>query len=205
MKHFYTFTGFANELRMNGTEMLKRLRSGDKTVVNELYEKYSARLYHFAFGYLKSEPDALDIVQEVFVSLWSNRQKLKEDSNLDSYLFTVAKNTIISVFRKKFSEKNYLETLRFKVVNNSISTENQVDYELLSKKIEQLVEQLPPQRKLVYGLSKEKGYSNQMVADELNISIKTVEDHITKARKFLKDNLSEYGLIALLFFELFVM
>ncbi len=204
MKHFYTFTGFANELRMNGTEKIKRLIAGDKTVINELYEKYSAKLYRFAFGYLKSEPDSLDIVQEVFVSLWSNREKLKEDSNLDSYLFTVAKNTIISVFRKKLSEKNYLETLRFKVVNNSISTENQVEYELLSKKIKQLVEQLPPQRKLVYELSKEKGYSNRMVADELSISVKTVEDHITKARKFLKENLKEYGLFALLFIELFI-
>jgi RNA polymerase sigma-70 factor (ECF subfamily) len=53
-------------------------------------------------------------------------------------------------------------------------------------------------------MCKEKGYTNQSVADELNISLKTVEDHMAKARKFLKENLSEYGLLALLFIELFI-
>ncbi|RIJ48180.1 RNA polymerase sigma-70 factor [Maribellus luteus] len=189
---------------MDQAKLVKRLISGDKIVVNELYEKYSAKLYHFAFGYLKSEPDALDIVQEVFVNLWENRKKLNKDSNLNAYLFTIAKNTIISVFRKKLSEKQYLEDLKNKVVVNAIDTESRVNYDLLTEKITHLVDQLPPQRKKVYVLSKEKGFSNQAVADELGISVKTVEDHITKARKFLKDNLSEYGLFALLFIELFV-
>ncbi|MEZ5104093.1 MAG: RNA polymerase sigma-70 factor [Draconibacterium sp.] len=189
---------------MDKDKRVKRLMADDKIAVNELYEKYSARLYHFAFGYLKSEPDALDIVQEVFVNLWNNRKNLKKDSNLDAYLFTIARNTIISVFRKKLSEKAYLEDLRNKVVGNSIDTESKVNYNLLVEKIQQLIEQLPPQRKRIYIMCKEKGYTNQSVADELNISLKTVEDHMTKARKFLKENLSEYGFFALLFIELFI-
>jgi RNA polymerase sigma-70 factor (ECF subfamily) len=189
---------------MDEDKRLKRLIAGDKTAVNELYDEYSAKLYHFAFGYLKSEPDALDIVQEVFVNFWNNRKNLKKGSNLDAYLFTIAKNTVISVFRKKLSEKEYLENLKFKVIDNSIDTESKVNYDLLAEKIQQLIGQLPPQRKRIYIMCKEKGYTNQSVADELNISLKTVEDHMAKARKFLKENLSEYGLLALLFIELFI-
>jgi len=188
---------------MEQSKQVKRLISGDKLVVNELYEKYSSKLYHFAFNYLKSESDALDIVQEVFISLWNNRKKLSNTSNLEAYLFTITKNTVISVFRKKISEKQYLNDLKNKVIVNGIDTENQVNYELLSEKINQLVDQLPPQRKRVYKLSKEQNFANKLIAKELNISIKTVEDHITKARKFLKKNLNEYGLWALLFFDLF--
>ena len=189
---------------MDQAKQVQRLISGDKTVVNELYETYSTKLYHFAFGYLKSEPDALDIVQEVFISLWNNRKKLSKDSNLNAYLFSVAKNTVISVFRKKISEKQYLEELKDKVVTNGVDTESKVNYDILSEKIKELVDQLPPQRKKIYILSKEEGYSNKAVAEELGISVKTVEDHLSKATKFLRKNLSEYGFIALLFIELFV-
>ncbi len=189
---------------MDQNKLVKRLIAGDKTVVNELYKKYSSKLYHFALNYLKSEPDALDVVQEVFINLWNNRKKLHKTSNLDAYLFTIAKNTVISLFRKKLSEKQYIEYLKDKTIINGIDTEKQVSYELLSEKINQLVDQLPPQQKRVYVLSKKQGLSNKRVANELEISVKTVEDHISKAKKFLKEKLSEYGACTLLFIELFI-
>lgn len=189
---------------MDQSKQVKRLISGDKIVVNELYKKYSTRLYHFAYNYLKSEADALDVVQEVFINLWDNRKKLHKNSNLDAYLFTITKNTVISVFRKKLSEKEYIESLKNKVVVNGIDTETQVNYELLTQKLNQLIDQLPPQRKRVYILSKKQGLSNKRVANELKISVKTVEDHISKAKKFLKERLSEYGVCTLLFIELFI-
>ncbi len=187
-----------------GNNLLKQLRAGDKTAVNGLYEQYSNRLYRFAFGYLKSEEDTLDLVQEVFIRLWNSRKTLKDDTNLEAFLFTVARNAVISTFRKKVSEKEYLEHLRSVVIKNSSDTEKQVDFTLLSEQVQQLVQKLPEQRRRIFLLSKEAGRSNKDIADELKISIKTVEDHMTKARKFLKENLKEYGMIAILFFELFV-
>ncbi len=189
---------------MSNDKLITRFIEGDKTAINDLYEEYSPRLYSFAMAYLKSESEVLDIVQEVFVNLWINRNKLKKDSNLEAYLFTVAKNTVISIFRKKISEKKYLETLKSKIVTNSIDTESQINYNLLSEEVKKLVDQLPSQRKRIFKLSKEKGYTNKMIAEELNISVKTVEDHITKARKFLKENLKDYGLLAMLFIEMFI-
>ncbi len=189
---------------MERNGLTKKIIDGDKNAINELYAHYSERLYRFAFGYLKSEPDALDIVQEVFVRLWNSRKNLKQNTNIEAFLFTIAKNTIISIFRKKLSEKEYLQNLKFSIVKNNSDTEKQVDYNILSEKVAQLIQQLPTQRQKIYVLSKEKGHTNQAIADELSISIKTVEDHMAKARKFLKKNLREYGMIAVLFFELFV-
>ncbi|WP_321343066.1 RNA polymerase sigma-70 factor [uncultured Draconibacterium sp.] len=189
---------------MNNEKLINRFIDGDKTAINDLYAEYSPRLYRFAMAYLKSESEVLDIVQEVFVNVWVNRNKLKKDSNLDAYLFTVAKNTIVSVFRKKLSEKDYLEYLKNKSISNTIDTESQFNYNQLSDKLNDLVEQLPPQRKKIYQLSKEQGLANKTIAAELGISIKTVEDHLSKASKFIKQNLTEYGFIALLFIDLFI-
>ncbi|WP_321998216.1 RNA polymerase sigma-70 factor [Draconibacterium orientale] len=189
---------------MNNEKLINRFIDGDKTAINDLYAEYSPRLYRFAMAYLKSESEVLDIVQEVFVNVWVNRNKLKKDSNLDAYLFTVAKNTIVSVFRKKLSEKDYLEHLKNKTITNSIDTESQFNYNQLSDKLNELIEQLPPQRKKIYQLSKEQGLANKTIAAELEISVKTVEDHLSKASKFIKQNLTEYGFLALLFIDLFI-
>lgn len=184
---------------MDERKLLKQLKTGNKNAINELYGQYSSRLYRFAIGYLKSEEDARDVIQEVFIRLWSNREKLKEETNLEAFLFAVAKNTVISVFRKKISEKEYLEQLRFRVVKNSSDTEKQVDYALLNEKVQQLIHSLPEQRRRIYLLSKEKDYSNKSIAEELHISLKTVEDHLTKARKYLKEHLKGYGFFILFF------
>jgi RNA polymerase sigma-70 factor (ECF subfamily) len=189
---------------MNNEKLINRFIDGDKTAINDLYAEYSPRLYRFAMAYLKSESEVLDIVQEVFVNVWVNRNKLKKDYNLDAYLFTVAKNTIVSVFRKKLSEKDYLDHLKNKTITNSIDTESQFNYNQLSDKLNDLIEQLPPQRKKIYQLSKEQGLANKTIAAELGISIKTVEDHLSKASKFIKQNLTEYGFLALLFIDLFI-
>ena len=189
---------------MGKSELIRQFKAGNKHTINELYDQYSSRLYRFAFGYLKSEADTLDVIQEVFMRLWNSRTTLKEDTNIEAFLFTITKNTIISAFRKNITEKEYLEHLKYSVVKNSSETEKQVDYNLLSERVEQLVSNLPEQRRQIFLLSKEVGYSNKDIAEKLHISVKTVEDHITKARKFLKENLKEYGFLATLFFEMFI-
>jgi len=186
------------------SQQLQQLKDGDKNIINALYSEYSKRLYRFAYGYLKTDEDARDIVQEVFVRLWNSRHELKNDTQLDAFLFTVAKNTIISTFRKRISEKDYLENLRFVSTSNPADTEKQVDYAILAEKVKRLTEALPEQRRRIFILSKEKGFSNKAIAEELEISVKTVEDHMTKARKFIRENLKEYGFLAILFWEMFV-
>jgi RNA polymerase sigma-70 factor (ECF subfamily) len=184
--------------------LLKQIKVNDKDAINNIFMAYSKRLYNFAFAYLKTEVDAKDVVQDVFISLWNNRNNLKEDTNLEAYLFTIARNSVISVFRKKISENEYLKHLRKTVIFQFSENDEKYDYDLLSNRIKNLIDQLPDQRKLIFKLSKEQGMSNKAIAEELNISIKTVEDHMTKARRFLKSRLTKFGMVALIFYELFV-
>lgn len=183
--------------------LFRQIKLNDKDAINSIFQVYSKRLYNFAFAYLKTEGDSKDVVQDVFVSLWNNRNNLKENTNLEAYLFTITKNSVISVFRKKITEKTYLNHLRETAIFQHVENDEQYDYEYLSAMIKDLIEQLPEQRKLVFKLSKEKELSNKAIAEELNISVKTVEDHITKARRFLRSRLTNHGLIAVLFFEIF--
>ncbi|MGV8136314.1 MAG: RNA polymerase sigma factor [Mangrovibacterium sp.] len=182
---------------MDESKIIKRLKAGEKEALNDLYTLYSRRIFGFSLGYLKQEEDAHDVVQEVFIRLWMTRENLSSDSKPEAYLFTLARNLVISTFRKRVSEKEYLENLRFLVVKNNSDTESQVDYALLSEKMKELIHSMPEQRQRVYLLSKESGRSNKSIAEELQISVKTVEDHITKARKFLKDHLREYGFLSI--------
>jgi RNA polymerase sigma-70 factor (ECF subfamily) len=184
-------------------KLLKKIKVNDKDAINSIFLAYSKRLYNFAFAYLKTEGDSKDVVQDAFINLWNNRESLREDTNLEAYLFTITRNSVISIFRKKITEKEYLKHLRETAIFQYSENDEQYDYERLSMRIKNLVDQLPEQRKLIFKLSKEKGLSNKAIAEELNISVKTVEDHMTKARRFLKSQLTDYGIIALLFFDLF--
>lgn len=189
---------------MEKNKLITQLKASNKHTFNQLYTEYSGRLYRFIYGYMKSDEDARDMIQEVFIKLWNSRMNMKIDTNIEALLFTITKNVIISTFRKKINEKKYLEHLKHVVVKNHLNTEQQVDYALLSEKVGKLIEGLPKQRQKIYCLSKNKGYTNKAIAKELQISIKTVEDHMTKARKFLKENLKEYGFLAILFYKMFI-
>lgn len=184
--------------------LLTQLKSDDKNAINDLYDAYSQRLFRFAFSFLKTEADSMDVVQDVFISLWKKRYDLKEDTNLEAFLFTVAKNSVISIFRKKISEKEYLKHLQHVAVLFHSDNEDKFDYQNLSEKIQELVGKLPEQRKRIFQMSKEKGMSNKAIAEELLISVKTVEDHMTKARRFIREHITEHGFIAILFYELFI-
>jgi RNA polymerase sigma-70 factor (family 1) len=192
---------------MKSTEakiLVKQFKANDKNAINMLYGIYSRKLYNFAFSYLKTEEDALDVVQNAFINLWDKRKDLTDDSNLEAYLFTVTKNAVISIFRKKVQEKNYLEYLRQMAVISYNDTEDNYDYDTLYEKIGGLIEELPEQRRRIFKMDKEKGLSNKEIAQELNISVKTVEDHKAKAKRFIRKRLGESGFIALLFFEVFI-
>jgi RNA polymerase sigma-70 factor (ECF subfamily) len=194
--------------------MDKKEVSSDKQLVNEflkgkvkafdlLYEQYSERLYRFAYMLLKNREDALDIVQETFLRIWHKREDLSEEKSFKSYLFTVSHNIIVDLLRKRLNEKKYCEALEKKFGFNPQSIENRADFNMLDHQIRDLIEELPVRRKEIFKLSREKGCSNKEIADNLSISVKTVETQLNLAVKFLKSRLADGSLTAVLFLSLF--
>ncbi len=189
----------------SNTELIRLIQNGDMVAFYNLYERYSKKLYFFVLRYIKLEADAEEIVQEVFIKIWENRNKIDVYSSFESYLFTIAYNTTISLFRKRLTEKKYLEHLNsLQQLENSSEITDEIHFNELNNKVKTLLNKLTPRQQEIFHLSREEGLTNEIIALKLNISINTVKKHITNVLAFLKANIDKSLLINLLYIHLFL-
>ena len=183
------------------SELVKALSKGDIKAFNNLFLIYGKRIFRFAVGYLKSEVDAEELVQDVFLKVWEKRFELKENLSFKSYLFTIAFNIIRKHFVKKALTAKYFEQ---QVIEDAdLSTIQHIDFQSTKKAIDQLVEQLPARRKEVFIKSRFEGLTVKEISDELGTSPKTVENQLGEALKFIREHLGKEDFAGILFFFLF--
>lgn len=162
----------------------------DESAFAELYERYFRLLFNYTFSKVNDEFAAQEIVQELFVSIWQQRNKNAIQS-CRSYLFSSAKNLIISYYRKEFTRQKHYDQWEI----HRIDATGPADQEILATDLQHQYEEglhlLPPKCREVFILSRQ-GRSNKEIALELTISEKTVEQHITRALRVLKEYLKEH-------------
>jgi len=181
------------------------LKSGDILAFDQVYELYSHKLFSFVFKILKNEADVDDIVQEVFVKIWESRNKLEDYKLLNSYIFTIAYNNSIDLIRKRISNNKYLGHLKYSAsINFTPTIVSQIEYNELNNQVEKLIANLPDRQKQVYLLHREEGLTYTEIAEKLGISKNTVENHMVKALKYLRQNMDNSLLINMLFVSLFL-
>ncbi|WP_163325558.1 RNA polymerase sigma factor [Draconibacterium mangrovi] len=187
------------------TELLLRLKQDDKVAFYNLYERYSKRLYSFVFRFIKQESDTEEIVQEVFVKIWEKRRTIDAYSSFESFLFTIAYNSTISLFRKRINEKKYLEHL-FALQKEKKTPEliDEIQFNDLKEQVSYLIDALTPRQKEIYKLSRESGLTYQEIGEKLNISATTVKKHMANTLSYLKTNMQNNMFAALLFMHLFL-
>ncbi len=186
-------------------ELLSRLKNGDMLAFDQVYEQYSHKLFSFIFKILKNEAEADDIVQEVFVKIWESRENLSDYKLLNSYIFTIAYNNSIDLIRKRINSNKYLEHLKnSSVVQITPSAISEVEFNELNSQVEKLISNLPERQKQVYLLHRERGLTYPEIAEQLGISKNTVENHMVKALKYLRQNIDNSLLINMLFVCLFL-
>jgi RNA polymerase sigma-70 factor (ECF subfamily) len=186
-------------------ELLNRLKNGDMLAFDQVYELYSHKLFSFVFKILKNEVEVDDIVQEVFVKIWESRHKLEDYKLLNSYIFTIAYNNSIDLIRKRINNNKYLEYLKNSAsINLTPSVITQIEFNELSSQVEKLIANLPDRQKQVYLLHREEGLTYPEIAEQLGISKNTVEIHMVKALKYLRQNMDNSLLVNLLFVSLFL-
>ena len=177
----------------------------DILAFDRVYELYSHKLFSFVFRILKNEAEADDIVQEVFVKIWESRHKLEDYRLLNSYIFTIAYNNSIDLIRKKINNTKYLEHLKNSAtINFSPTIISQIEFNELNNQAEKLIANLPERQKQVYLLHREAGLTYPEIAEKLGISKNTVENHMVKALKYLRQNMDNSLPINLLFVSLFL-
>lgn len=186
-------------------ELLLLIREGDMVAFYQLYERYSRRLYGFVLRYIKLEADAEEIVQEVFIKIWESRAKIDLYSSFESFLFTVAYNATISQFRKRASEKKYLEHLKsMQQAENAPDLIDEIYFNELNEQVQYLLNELTPRQKEIFQLSREQGLAHEEIAKKLDISVNTVKKHITNTLAFLKSRIDSSLMVNLLFIYLFL-
>ena len=184
-------------------DLVEKLRKGDPGAFDAVFEKYGDRLFGFALKYLKSREETEELVQDVFLKVWENRKKLKKDSSLKSYLFTISYHRICKFFRKKqLTEK--VEKEIGSIAKDSVDPEEQIDYQSTLEQIEQLIEKLPPKQKIIFEKSRKEGKSTREIAAEMKLAPGTVDNHISTALKFLRKHISGNNLALSLFFAVFI-
>jgi RNA polymerase sigma-70 factor (family 1) len=191
------------EIDIKDRELVSSLRQGDAEAFNKLFQKYSNRIYGFSLRYLKSEPDAEELVQNVFIKIWENRKTLKKDASFKSYLFTIAYNDILKFFRSKSYHQAYVREA-IAVANIEDNSAERIDYASVLGEVDKLIEQLPERRRIIFIKSRQEGKSSKEIAAELDISPGTVDNNISEALKFLRKNLKSELLALMLFFALYI-
>ena len=182
--------------------LVKLLQKGNVVAFDSLFEVYSPKLYGFGLKYLKNETASEELVQEVFVKVWENRQSLKSELSFKSYLFTIALNQIRKHFNKMAVSLRYLESMQ----NIPEFSEQSVsdDYESMLNQVYQVIDQMPERRREIFTKSKLEGKSSKEVAAELNISPGTVDNQVSEALRFIRAQLNTENVGLFLFVSLFV-
>jgi len=176
------------------------LQKDDRVAFYNIYERYSKRLYGFVLRYIKQESDAEEIVQDVFVKIWESRERIDVFSSFESFLFTIAYNTTISLLRKRITEKKYLDYLKtLQQLDISNILEDEVHFRELNEKLHALLDQLTPRQKEIFILSRQEGLTHEAISTRLKISVNTVKKHMVNTLSYLKAHI-DTGLTANLFF-----
>jgi len=180
---------FAKKMKeMSEKELLLTLKTGNRHSFTVLYNQYWSQVYNFSRLYLTSRDAAEEVVQEVFVKVWESREFIREDDNFKGLLFIITRNLIFNQSRKSFNEDFYKITM-LAAMEQSYDMEAEIDAKNLREYIDQLIADLPPKRKLIFTMSRNENMSYKEIAEKLNISEKTVENQISSAIKYLKQNL----------------
>lgn len=162
-------------------DLFRLIALGDEPAFAELFRRYDRRIYPFVLKMIKSPILAEEITQEIFIKIWRHRESLSVIEQPESYILTIAARHTLDQIKKRLNEHKMLK--RFSA--GLSSAHNEPEELLLLKDTEELiqraVDQLPPQQKLVYLLSRKQGLSYEEIGQELKISPNTVRNHLVKA------------------------
>lgn len=166
------------------------LQGGDEFAYAEIFKRYNSLLYTFAFKRIRDEDEAKDIVQDVFLKLWQNRESLVLHTSLSSYLYRAVLNQLLNRLKHITLHQDHIESFQIFMNDKSLQT----DYRIREKDMQALIQlevaALPPRMREVFTLRSQEGLSNREIAEQLGLSEQTIETHMKRALKVLRSRLS---------------
>ena len=177
--------------QQNDSELISAIIRGDVGAYEQLFVRYYPTLLHFIRGMLKDDHMSEDIAQNIFMKLWIHREKLDSTQSVKNYLFVLAKHEIYNIFKaKRTTMLSLLPQLSDRdVADRGASAEEQYNYTELNALLMQGISKMPPQRQLIFRMSRYEHLSNREIAERLGLSVPTVDKHIELALKDLHSSL----------------
>lgn len=175
----------------NELEIFRRIANGDEDAFAQIFYHYTSIIHPFVLNKVKSQAAAEEIVQEVFMKLWTKRETLKNIESPSSYLMRIATNKTLDHLRRKAIEYKVMQNAGMREGDSPVHDE--ISFKEAKRILAEAIAAMPEQRRKIYLLQQE-GYSYDEIAARMNISNNTVRNHIALASKYLKDYLKSHGL-----------
>jgi RNA polymerase sigma-70 factor (family 1) len=177
-------------------DCIQELSRGGKKSFEFLFLHYQPQLVYFICGFIKDSELARDMAQDVFLSIWNNREKLSRIKSFKAYLFKMGKNAVCNFYDHSIvNDKFEAEQL-----TRQGDAEN-IEETLFAKELESLIEiavcEMPAQRKLIYTMSRIEGVNNGEIAERLQLNKRTVENHLTAALADVRKMVKQWATIFL--------
>lgn len=160
-------------------------------IFNKLFHDYYTNLSRFAFTYVKDEAVAEELVQEVFVNLWQ-KQELKEISSIRSFLYISVRNRALNYLRDHKTRTLHENDFAIERERDALYEYNEYEHKQLETLVKDAIAELPEKCREIFELSRNENLTYQQIAEQLNISTKTVENQISIAIKKLRVKLKDY-------------
>lgn len=187
--------GYASQ---TDNELIALIKEGNKDAFSEVYQRYWPLLFRHARKLLQDDEQCKDIVQDVFISLWSAVVVFNESTMLSAYLYASARNKILNIFRRNKVAGTHLESLGRFIEQGTDVTDHLVRERMLASQIEEEISNLPPRMREVFELKRKQNLSYKEIAEVMNISDLTVKTQMNKAITILRakfgDNLNVFFL-----------
>ncbi|WP_069130268.1 RNA polymerase sigma factor [Rhodohalobacter halophilus] len=176
---------------MDDTALSLAIKNGDQKAFEEFFNRHYDPLYRFLISRRMEHEEARDLAQKAFVMIWEKRQGIDETKSLRSYLFTIAYSRMLNhvEYRSKFSDEDPADNH-----SPALNTDHSIDFKELVNVIRQIISQMPEKRGMVFDLCFMQEFSYKEAADAMDVSPKTIENHMALAFKDLRKKLTQmYG------------
>jgi len=181
-------------LKEDEKNIVVRLTQDDEDAFCELYAIYKKRLLYFATKFVKSKEFAEDVYQDAFIAVWQTRHSINPELPFSSYLYAIVRNKVLNLMRNIDSEEKLKSQILSQAIDYSDETHEKLMENELEKFIAQAMSKLTGRQREIFEMSRNQNLSYKEIASKLNISIATVQEHISASLKILREYLSKnYG------------
>lgn len=182
-------------------QVLETLRQGNESAFEMIFRTYYQPLCRYAYSFLQDKEEAEEVVQSAFITIWEKRNNLSIETSFKSYLYRMVRNTCLNVIKhEKVKQQHVAHELAVTEVAYE-AVDHKVQAAELEIKITEAMKTLPEQCRLVFQLSRFEELKYQEIADQLDISVKTVENHMGKALRLMREQLKDYLPLFLIFMK----